>query len=166
MSNSQNLIAELEHELISAGKLLELVPAELIDFKPNPKAMTLGQLANHVAVIPVRYLTFAEEGFTDLGELTYHHKPKAKAEFLNNFKAGSEKAKLLLKNIDHKWQGKSWSLTKNGSPVLTLPIELFVRLLVLNHFYHHRGQLSAYLRALNVPLPSIYGPSADEDPFA
>jgi hypothetical protein len=66
MSNSQNLIAELEHELISTGKLLELVPAELIDFKPNPRAMTLGQLANHVAVIPVRYLTFAEEGFTDL----------------------------------------------------------------------------------------------------
>jgi uncharacterized damage-inducible protein DinB len=166
MSNSQNLIAELEHELISAGKLLELVPAELIDFKPNPKAMTLGQLANHVAVIPVRYLTFAEDGFTDLGELTHHHVPKGKEEFLNNFKTGSEKAKLLLKNIDHKWQGKSWSLTKNGSPVLTLPIELFVRLLVFNHFYHHRGQLSAYLRALNVPLPSIYGPSADENPFA
>jgi len=166
MSNSQNLIAELEHELISTRKLLELVPAELIDFKPNPKAMTLGQLANHVAVIPVRYLTFAGEGFTDLAELTHHYEPKTKAEFLNNFTAGSEKAKLLLKNIDHKWQGKSWSLTKNGSPVLTLPIELFVRLLVFNHFYHHRGQLSAYLRALNVPLPSIYGPSADENPFA
>ena len=166
MLNSQNLIAELEHELISTGKLLELVPAELIDFKPNPKAMALGQLANHVAVIPFRYLSFAEKGFTDLEELIHHHEPKTKAEFLNNFKAGSEKAKLLLKNIDHEWQGKSWSLTKNGSPVFTLPIELFIRLLVFNHFYHHRGQLSAYLRALNVPLPSIYGPSADENPFA
>ena len=166
MSNSQNLIAELEQELISTGKLLELVPAELINFKPNPKAMTLGQLANHVAVIPVRYLSFAEEGFTDLGELTNHHEPKTKAEFLNNFKAGSEKAKLLLKNVDHKWQGKSWSLTKKGSPIFTLPIALFIRSFVFNHFYHHRGQLSVYLRALNVPLPSIYGPSADENPFA
>ncbi len=166
MGNSKDFIAELEHELISTGKLLDLVPAELIHHKPHTKAMTLGQLANHVAVIPSRYLTFAEDGFTDIEELTHHHIPKDKAEFVNNFKSGSEKAKRLLKNVDDKWQSKSWSLTMKGSPVFTLPVELFIRLLVFNHLYHHRGQLSAYLRALNVSIPSIYGPSADENPFA
>jgi uncharacterized damage-inducible protein DinB len=164
--NSQTLIAELEHELISTAKLLDLVPPEILAWKPNPKAMSLGQLAYHVALIPVRYLSFAEEGFTPVEELTNHQVPKHKTEFLDSFKIGSEKAKLLLRNVDDKWKGKSWSLTKNGKDIFTLPVELFIRLLVFNHLYHHRGQLSAYLRALNVPLPSIYGPSADENPFA
>ena len=166
MANSENLIAELEHELVSTGRLLNLVPADNLGWKPHAKAMSLGQLANHVAVIPVRYLTFAEEGLTDINTLITHHLPKSKEEFLESFKTGSEKAKVLLKNVDDKWLNKTWSLTQNGFNVFTIPTSLFVRLLVLNHLYHHRGQLSAYLRTLNIPLPSIYGPSADENPFA
>jgi uncharacterized damage-inducible protein DinB len=164
--NSQNLIAELEYELTSTAKLLDRIPADNLHWKPHARAMTLGQLANHVAVIPARYLVFAEDGFTDVGELTNHHVPKDKNEVLNNFRTGSEKAKMLLKNIDDKWQDKSWSLTKNGENIFTVPISLFIRLLVLNHLYHHRGQLSTYLRSLGIPVPSIYGPSGDENPFA
>lgn len=166
MANSENLIAELEHELVSTGKLLKLIPADNLGWKPHEKAMSLGQLANHVAVIPVRYLTFAEEGSTDLNTLTTHHVPKSKEEILENYKTGSEKAKTLLKNVDDKWLNKTWSLTKNGADIFTAPTLLFIRLFVLNHLCHHRGQLSVYLRALNIPLPSIYGPSADENPFA
>jgi uncharacterized damage-inducible protein DinB len=166
MTNSENLIAELDHELVSTGKLLNLVPADNLGWKSHAKAMSLGQLANHVAVIPVRYLTFAEEGLTDINTLTTHHVPQSKEEILENFKTGSEKAKVLLKNVDDKWLNKTWSLTKNGTKIFTVPTPLFIRLLVLNHLYHHRGQLSAYLRTLDVPVPSIYGPSADENPFA
>jgi len=72
----------------------------------------------------------------------------------------------LLKKVDDDWVGKLWRLTKHGNDVFTLPIPFFIRLLVLNHLYHHRGQLSTYLRTLGFLLPSIYGPSADEDPFA
>lgn len=164
--NSQNLMAELEHELVSTAKLLELVPAEKLNWQPHPKAMTLGVLANHVASIPGRYLTFAEEGNTTLEALAEHKDPKTKSEIIQNFSASSAKAKLLLRKVDEKWLGKSWNLTKNGTVVFTLPLSLFTRLLVFNHLFHHRGQLSTYLRTLNVPLPVIYGLSADENPFA
>lgn len=164
--NSQNLMAELEQELISTSKLLELVPADKLSWQPHPKAMTLGVLANHVAVIPGRYLTFADEGNTTLETLEDHATPKDKAEILRNFNASVAKAKTLLSKSEVRWRDKSWNLTKNGSIVFTLPLPLFTRLLVFNHLFHHRGQLSTYLRTLNISLPSIYGPSADENPFA
>ena len=164
--NSKTLLDELEHELISTAQLLDLVPAENLDWRPHAKAMTLGQLAYHVAVIPVRYLGFADDGFTDVEELTNHHIPKDKKEILMNFRIGLEDARQLLKKVDDEWVGKLWRLTKHGNDVFTLPIPFFIRLLVLNHLYHHRGQLSTYLRSLGFLLPSIYGPSADEDPFA
>jgi uncharacterized damage-inducible protein DinB len=163
--NSKNLIAELDHELISTAKLINLVPADQLNWQPHPKAMTLGQLANHVATIPERYLRFAENGNTTIETLTYHHLPKNKDEILNSFKSGSETAKELLANVDENWQNKSWDLTKDNAIIFSLPIILFIRLLVFNHLFHHRGQLSTYLRTLNVALPSVYGPSADEDPF-
>jgi len=164
--NSKNLIAELEHEWISTAKLLNLLPADKLNWQPNAKAMPLGTLANHVAVIPARYLTFATDGNTDVVTLTLHAQPKNKDEILNNFNSSCSKAKEILNATDASWENKSWNLTKNDSVVFTLPAALFIRLLVINHLVHHRGQLSAYLRALNISLPSIYGPSADEDPFA
>ena len=164
--SSKNLIAELEFELISTSKLLNLVPSDKLNWQPHPRAMTLGGLALHVAMIPGRYSTFAEEGSTTIETLTDHPLPKTKEEILEVFKKSSDKAKDLLNNIDDNLENRSWNLTKKGSSVFSLPIPLFLRLLVFNHLFHHRGQLSTYLRTLNVPLPSIYGPSADEDPFA
>ena len=164
--NSKNLIAELEHEWVSTAKLLHLVPADKLNWQPSPKAMPLGTLANHVATIPARYLTFATDGNTDVAILALHAEPKNKDEMLNNFKNSCNKAKEILNTADASWENKLCNLTKNDSVILTLPVALFIRLLVLNHLFHHRGQLSTYLRTLNIALPSIYGPSADEDPFA
>ena len=163
--NSKDLIAELEHELISTEKLLLLVPADKLEWQPHPKAMTLGQLANHVACIPGRYLTFAEEGNTSLQTLITHALPKSKIEILDNFKSSRSKAMELLNRPDGSWAAKLWNLTKNGAIVFTLPLTQFTRLLVINHLIHHRGQLSTYLRTLNISIPSIYGPSGDENPF-
>ena len=164
--SSQHLIAELEHELVSTAKLLDLVPAEKLNWQPHPRAMTLGELANHVASIPGRYLGFADEGNTPIETLLDHPSPKDKAEILMNFKNLCATAKEYLKNADEKWEAKSWNLTENGSIIFTLPVPLFTRLLVFNHLVHHRGQLSTYLRTLDVLIPSIYGPSADDNPFA
>ena len=164
--NSKDLISELEHELVSTEKLLLLVPADKLEWQPHPKAMTLGQLANHVACIPGRYLTFAEEGNTSLETLITHALPKSKNEISDNFKASRSKAMELLNKPDGSWATKSWNLTRNGSIVFTLLVTQFARLLVLNHLVHHRGQLSTYLRTLNTSIPSIYGPSGDENPFA
>ena len=162
---TQHLIAELDHELVSAAKLLELVPANKLDWQPHSRAMTLGALANHVASIPGRYMGFAEKGSTTLETLLSHPQPADKEEILVNFKNGMATAKALLNWGDLYWEDKSWNLTRNGSVIFTLPVPLFMRLLVFNHLIHHRGQLSAYLRTLGVPIPSIYGPSADENPF-
>jgi uncharacterized damage-inducible protein DinB len=164
--NSKNLIAELDHELVSTAKLLGLVPADKLTWQPHPKAMTLGQLANHVATIPGRYLSFANDGGTTVETLTQHPSPKTKDEILTNFKTSCNNAKATLDAADEKWVSRLCDLVKDGAVVFTLPNSLFVRLLVFNHLLHHRGQLSTYLRTLNIALPSIYGPSADEDPFA
>jgi uncharacterized damage-inducible protein DinB len=164
--SSKNLIAELEHEWVSTSKLLDLVPADKLSWRPHHNAMSLGQLAGHVAAIPGRYLTFAEEGNTAVETLTDHPSPASKKEIIDSFKASCAKAKEILNKVDEDWEEGTWNLTKNGSVVFTLALELFTRLLVLNHLVHHRGQLSTYLRTLNVRIPSIYGPSGDEDPFA
>ncbi|SRR6266700_4531367 len=162
---TQQLIAELEFEWISTAKLLNLVPADKLTWQPHPVAMTLGVLANHVAVIPGRYLTFARQGSTALETLIDHPSPKSKQEILENFNANCIKAKELLNNADETWENKSWNLTKNDSVIFTLPFPLFTRLLVFNHLFHHRGQLTTYLRTLNISIPAVYGPSADENPF-
>jgi uncharacterized damage-inducible protein DinB len=163
---TKNLIAELEHEMVSTSKLLDLVPADKLDWQPHVKAMTLGMLANHIAAIPGRYLGFAEEGSTNLETLTSHPLPENKEEILEDFKSSTTRAKELLNRGDEYWENKTWNLTKNGDVIFTLPVSLFTRLLVFNHLCHHRGQLSTYLRTLDIPIPSIYGPSADENPFA
>lgn len=164
--SSKNLIAELEFELISTSKLLNLVPSDKLNWQPHPKAMTLGGLALHVAMIPGRYSTFGEEGSTTIETLTDHPLPKTKEEILEVFKKSSDKASEILNIADGNWENGAWNLTKNGSVIFSLPVPLFFRLLVFNHLFHHRGQLSTYLRTLDIPLPSIYGPSADENPFA
>jgi uncharacterized damage-inducible protein DinB len=164
--DSKNLIAELEFELISTAKLLHLVPEDKLEWQPHPRAMTLGQLAFHVAAIPGRYLQFGEEGTTTLDALSYHQTPKDKEEILMAFGDSRAAAEKRLRNDDGDWDSKTWQLTKDGSAVFTLDLPTYIRLLIFNHLIHHRGQLSSYLRILNILVPSIYGPSADENPFA
>jgi uncharacterized damage-inducible protein DinB len=163
--DTKNLITELEFELISTSKLLHLLPADNLIWQPHPRAMSLGQLAFHVASIPGRYLTFREEGSTTLENLLQHYVPKKREEIQEAFENSNAKAKELLINTDKNWANNSWNLTKNGIVVFNLPYPLFTRLLVFNHLIHHRGQLSSYLRTLGIPIPSIYGPSGDENPF-
>ena len=164
--NTNHLLVELEYELTSTKELIERVPANQLSWQPHFKAMMLGQLAYHTAIIPFRYLTFAEEGSTPLEKLSYHHSPKDKKEIIDVFTSGSAKAKELLQKLGENDGDTVWNLTKDGSVIFSLPVSMFVRMLVFNHLFHHRGQLSTYLRALDIPLPSIYGPSADFNPFA
>jgi uncharacterized damage-inducible protein DinB len=166
MLDSEDLLAELEYEVVSTEKLLKLVPADKLEWQPHPKAMTLGALALHVATISGGYTTFAATGSTDLNTLVSHPQPKDKEEILSGFSKGVSNAKDILKGAFDGWAGKSWDLTRRAEAIFTIPRALMVRLLVFNHWYHHRGQLSTYLRTLGIKLPSVYGPSADEDPFA
>jgi hypothetical protein len=159
--NPKDLIAEIEFETSSTRRLLERIPAEKLAWAPHDKAMPF-----HVATIPGNNLSFADDGKTNVEVLTAHHVPASKSEILENFETSIARALQLLGRVSDDWGTQKWDLIKNGESIFSIPRSLFSRLLVLNHFYHHRGELVSYLRILGVAIPSVYGPSADEDPFA
>ena len=130
--------------------------------------MTLGQLAHHVADTPGEVAKFLAADTFDFGQLDNHKQPTAesRAHLMQVFEQNLKIAKDALNSYDDAKATAIWNGVRHGQTLLTLPRIAVVRVIMMNHLYHHRGQLSVYLRLLNVPVPSIYGPSADENPFA
>lgn len=164
--SAKTFYLEMEREFGSTKNLLDIIPESQLDYRPHEKAMSLGQLALHVASIPGRNLTFAKDGHVETSVIVQHPIPSSKAEILDAFEQSVNTAKSFLENEDAPWLMTNWSLMRDGEPIAEMPAYSFVRAFVLNHWYHHRGQLSTYLRILDQKLPSIYGPSADVNPFA
>ena len=159
------LLAELEQEAQTTHRMLERVPGEKLNWRPHPKSMSLGQLALHVATIPgFTAQIFANDTF----ELPTFEQPSAQsaAELIPALDESVRKAKQILGSLDDGKITQIWKLLKNGKELMASPRVALLRPFMLNHWYHHRGQLSVYLRLLNIPLPSVYGPTADENPFA
>ena len=129
------------------------------------KAFSLGQLALHIAAAPPNLATAIAQDSFEVPNFS-QAEAKSRKEVLDTFSTGIESAKGTLRKMDDAKITSMWSLTKNGKVVMSVPRIGFIRSIMLNHIYHHRGQLSVYLRMLDVPVPSIYGPSADENPFA
>ena len=164
--SSKNLLAEIEFEITSTKKLLDRIPEDKLTWKPHERAMTLAELGYHVASIPGTYTIYVDEGKTEVDVLVKHYIPTTKKEIIERFPQSLETATSILGKATDAWDAKDWHLTKNGQNIFTLSRAVFCRILVMNHWYHHRGELVTYLRALGVLIPSVYGPSADEDPFA
>ena len=163
MSICAPLAAEMRQEAKTTRRLLERVPEASFDWKPHEKSMSLGRLAAHVAELPelvIPALTQPELDFASGGFKPFV--PTTTAELLEKFDRNVEAAAGLLEKQSDEAMGEKWRL-RNGDHVLfEMPRAMVVRFVGLNHVVHHRGQLSVYLRLLDVPLPSIYGPSADE----
>jgi uncharacterized damage-inducible protein DinB len=160
------ILTELEHEATTTRRLLERVPTDKLAWTPHAKSMTLGELATHIARVPGEIAGFVSG---PVFEMTGDFKLKAvasTAEILTALDQSLAKAKEVLHGLDDATITSLWSFKAGGKTMMTMPRLAVVRSLMLNHWYHHRGQLSVYLRELNVPVPSIYGPSADENPFA
>lgn len=160
-------LQELEQEAATTRRVLERVPNDKLEWRPHPKSMSLGQLATHIAKTPGQIATLAAGDSWDLpaggdGPGT----SASTAEILAAFEADIALAKTTLGQWDDATATTTWSIRKDGKTLLTMPRIGVIRMIALNHWYHHRGQLSVYLRLLDVPVPSIYGPSADENPFA
>ena len=158
-------LAELEQEAGTTRRVLERVPEGKLGWKPHAKSMSLGQLALHVATIPGSLASIlAGDGL----EMTSREYPTATsaAELMNALEESLRTAKEVIGNFDDQKALAIWKLTKDGKELFAAPRIALIRSILLNHWYHHRGQLSVYLRLLDVPMPSIYGPSADENPFA
>ena len=160
------LLQELEQEAQTTRRVLERVPEASLGWKPHAKSMTLGQLALHVATTPGGVAEIASK--PSLDEPPTFEQPAARtaAELLPALDESIAKAKALVGAMDDAAMMETWTLKSDGRVLMAVPRAALLRTVMLNHWYHHRGQLSVYLRQLNVPVPSIYGPSADENPFA
>lgn len=157
-------LGDLEHELRVTRSLLERVPDDRLDWKPHEKSFSLGSLAAHVANLPYWITSTLQSDFFDLTGVTHRAPVADRAELLELFEQRAAEARAALAAVDDADLLRPWEL-RMGEKVLQRMSRLAViRGMGISHFIHHRGQLSVYLRLLDVPLPPMYGPSADERP--
>ena len=157
------LVAELEQEARITRTVLERVPAEKFDWKPHEKSMSFGALASHIAEMFGWTPPTMEKAELDFALMDYKpFEPKTSEQLLEFFDKNIAESLEVLKNSPDERFMENWTM-KNGDKVyFTLPKAAVMRGFVISHIIHHRGQLSVYLRLNDIPVPSIYGPSADE----
>jgi uncharacterized damage-inducible protein DinB len=160
------LLAELEQEAETTRRVLERIPQAHLSWKPHAKSMSLGQLALHVATVPGNVAELAALDIVPAPPAFVQPEAATAAELVPSLTASVAKAKQALGGFDDAGMAAMWRLQIGGKDILAMPRAAFVRAIMLNHWYHHRGQLLVYLRLLDQPVPSVYGPTADENPFA
>jgi uncharacterized damage-inducible protein DinB len=162
-----SLIDELRQEAVTTKRVLERIPEEKLSWKPHETSMSLGQLSLHVASIPGNVTRLAQLDAFDASEANFiPPQPESVDQILSAFDESLNSAESYLSGLDNKAATDPWRLTSKGEEVFSMPRISMLRTIMLNHWYHHRGQLAVYLRLLEVPVPVIYGRSADENPFA
>jgi uncharacterized damage-inducible protein DinB len=156
------LLAEYDHEVATTRKLIERMPADRLAWKPHEKSMSLGGLALHIANLPTWATTILEHGSFDLATAPPNLlEPSSPEDILSHFERSTAAARKALDKTDAEFVAP-WTLRRAGQEMFTLPRIAAFRSFVLSHLIHHRGQLSVYLRLNDIPVPAIYGPSADE----
>lgn len=164
-SVQQNILAELDHELAQTRKTLERVPFEQADYKPHPKSMNLWQLATHVVnllAFKTMFLQTDSRDFLDPNGAKPGPTPKSSEELLARFDEYSATLRQALSASDDEKLTQNFKLHRGEQVMFDMPKAAAVRIMGLNHSVHHRGQLTVYLRLLDIPVPGLYGPSADE----
>lgn len=159
------ILMELEQEAVTTRRVLERVPEDKLSFRPHPKSMSLGQLALHIATTPSGVATMASLDGMDEPPKFQQDEATSRQQILGALDASLVEARSLIEAMDDARLAAAWTLSSGGQVVMSLPRIALLRAIMLNHWYHHRGQLTVYLRLLDVPLPSVYGPTADENPF-
>jgi len=163
MGMNEVFIAEMQQEAASTRKLLERVPMDKADWTPHPKSMKLGNLAHHVSELLGWTMVTLDQDELDFAKWEYKPVvPKTTEELLKNFDEQVEKSLACIKKADDAKFMENWTMRHGEKIFFTLPKAAVLRSFVFNHEYHHRAQLGVYLRMLDIPLPSMYGPTADE----
>lgn len=159
------LMPEFDHEMAVTRKLLERLPEDKWDWKPHHKSFTLGRLAQHVATIPMwGSVTINQDGL-DIGGNPQLDPVTTRGGLLDLFDRHVQDTRAALAGRSDAELMAPWTLTRDGHTIFSMPKAAVWRSFVMSHLIHHRAQLSVYLRQNDVPLPSMYGPSADEDAF-
>jgi uncharacterized damage-inducible protein DinB len=161
-TSCNELLTEFQEESATTRKLLARVPDGKFDFKPHEKSMSLGQLASHVADNPNwATMTIQTETYDFPADYT-PYRAASSEELLEAFDRASKEASDAFAGTSDEDLSKTWTMTYGGNTILSMPRSIAIRKFVLSHMIHHRGQLSVYLRMNEVPVPAIYGSSADE----
>ena len=161
------LLQELDMEAQTTRRVLERIPSDQLGWKPHPKSRTLGDLAMHVAIVPAAVAQLASAPSpAQIPDFSDPPSPRHASELVPALDRTIATVKTTLGGMDDEALTSPWRLLHGDRELFTQPRAAFLRSVMLNHWYHHRGQLTVYLRELNVPVPSVDGPSADENPFA
>lgn len=159
---SQAILPEFDQEMANTRKSLERIPEDKLGFKPHAKSMTLGALATHLATVNGWVDAILGVDSFDVSTAPPNPELKSRAEILAAFDQNAASARKTIAGTTDAQMAKPWTLNSKGQTIFTLPRVAVLRSFIMNHTIHHRAQLGVYLRLNDVPVPSIYGPSADE----
>ncbi len=165
MSIAQDLLDEFERESKTTRRFLERLPDDKLEWRPHPKSMTAGQLALHIATVPGQVIRLAQEDSVaapDFNRPSPH--PASTREVLGVLEEGIVAVRKVLPTFSDERMRAQWKMLKDGKELVAWPRSAFLRNVLLNHWYHHRGQFGVYLRMVGAKVPSSYGPSGDELP--
>lgn len=168
MGLGESLLPEFDHEMANTRKTLERVPDDKFDWKPHAKSSAMGALAGHLANLPSwGALAIGSDSFdmAPAGEPVKMPALSSRKDVLSTFDDNVAKTRSAIESASDQDLFKPWTLMSNGKTILTMPKVAILRSFVVNHIIHHRAQLGVYLRLNDLPVPSVYGPSADENPF-
>ena len=167
MTIVNSILAEIEQEAEITKRLLEIVPDDKLTWRPHAKAKSLGELAMHIAGLQGAVAALGQNDIAERpADLGSDPEAVSRDGILKAFAESQAQAKAIVGGTPEEALFTEWTLVSGGNKIVSMPRIAFWRSILLNHNYHHRGQLATYLRQLDVPLPSIYGPSADVNPFA
>jgi uncharacterized damage-inducible protein DinB len=163
---ADSLIAELDRESKSTERILAVVPADKLNWAPHTKSMALGQLAWHIASLPKMAILGLQVGERDIANARPDPQPDTPGDMAAAFRKNvSDLKDALSKFDDATLMSEKFAFKNEGAVITAMPKGAFLRTVLLNHGYHHRGHLTVYLRLLEVPVPAMYGRSADENMF-
>jgi uncharacterized damage-inducible protein DinB len=161
------ILSEFREEATVTKRVLDRVPPDKLSWKPHDKSMSLGQLAIHIATVPGSLARITQPETFDVSQNSFAPpQPKEIGEIHAAFEQSVREVEEYLQGMTDQQAQGNWRLMLKDRELFSKPRISVLRSIMLNHWYHHRGQLSVYLRLLDVPVPVIYGPSADENPFA
>lgn len=167
MTQAGSFVPEMMAESAATRGVLESIPADRLDWRPHKRSYSIGQLALHVAQIPADLARMLGPDDLQLSSVSFGVREDAtKAEILKTFEDSLEVGKAYLANLDDAKAMTTWRLLHGSKEVMAMPRIAAVRAIMMNHIYHHRGQLQVYLRLLEIPVPVVYGATADVNPFA
>jgi uncharacterized damage-inducible protein DinB len=164
MALKDALLPEFDHEMGTTRRVLERTPEAEFAWKPHEKSFSLGQLASHVANIPHWVGAITQNTVFDVANAgdTRPRQPESVAALVADFDKNVRAARDAIAALGDSEMMSTWTFKNNGQVVFVMPRASALRTFVMNHLIHHRGQLTVYLRLKHVPLPSVYGPTADE----